>query len=163
MEPYIFYTHYEYEKIFRVEVDGERIRIFKHTWEALDKDENDYVLDLKTFENMYLGVQPDDIYDSFYHGNTLLIKATKNRYVFVGEMVYAFELDDEITYYSSRVIKGQPFPYFLTKNHCYLLLDNIRIPLNYEGDPYEFYYANQNIGQKVDYKLLCDNYIFINK
>jgi hypothetical protein len=137
MEPYIFYTHYNYERIFRVEVDGPRICIFKHMWEILDKDKNDYIIELKSFENMYLGTQPGDIYDSFYHGNTLLIKVKDNKYIFVGEIVYGFELDEDILYYSSRVIKGQPFPYFLTKNHYYLLLDNVRIPINFEGDPYE--------------------------
>ncbi len=163
MEPYIFYTHYNYERLFRVEVDGQIIRIFKHIWEVLDKDEKDFIIELKSFENIYLGVQPNNIYDSFYHGNTLLIKVTNNKYLFVGEMIYAFELNDEVKYYSSRVIKGQAFPYFLTDSKCYLLLDNVYIDKNYEGDPYEWYYNNQDKGVDFDYRLLCDNYIFINK
>jgi len=156
----IFLTHFNYERVFRVEVNGFTIKIYKHTFEALQNNEKCFILELKTHKYIYVGFKPDDPYDKFYIGNTLLIKISDTKYMFVGEIIYIFDLDETILAYSSNVIRGQPFPYFITSKYCYLLLDHVRIPLDYDGDPYEYYYNNILDGaDEFDYRLVCDNYL----
>ena len=164
MKSYNLYTQYDYERNFRVEVDDEKVRVYLHAWEALDKSmafrAYQPIINLKSHICIYVGIDENDPDDSLRFSNTLIIRATENKYIFVGEVIYAFELDDTITYYTSPMIKGQSFPYLLTDTHCYLLLDNVRIPKIYEGNPYEWYYnGNEDKGEEFDCRLLHDNYL----
>jgi hypothetical protein len=155
----ILHTFYNYERVFRIVINKFNIKIYKHTWEALPKNQSDFVLELKSHICIYTGFQENDM-DKFYIGNTILIKLTKNKYMFIGEMIYTLDIDEPIISYNSEVIRGQPFPYATTENYCYLFLDNVRIPLIYEGNPYEHYYnATQKGVEEFDYDLICDNYL----
>jgi hypothetical protein len=167
MGDYILFTQYNYEKAFRVEVSGKRISVYKHTWEGLAIEELykkpsifDPVFTIKDHMCIYCGYDEHKPLDPFYLGNSLIIRLDKNKYIFVGEFIYAFQMDDVITYFASPMIKEQAFPYFLTNTHCYLLLDNVRIPLNYTGNPYQWYYnGNESKGEEFKYRMLCDNYL----
>ena len=85
-----------------------------------------------------------------YHGNSILIQETKNRYVSVGWYVSRFETDDEITDYISPVGNSDvPYPVAYSNKFVFFMLDNVYVkkeqlqtpalPINAENIYGEFY------------------------
>ena len=88
-----------------------------------------------------------------YHGNSILIQETKNRYVSVGWYVSRFETDDEITDYISPVGNSDvPYPVAYSDKYVFFMLDNVyvkkeqlqtpAVPINAENIYGEFYGHN---------------------
>jgi hypothetical protein len=77
-------------------------------------------------------------------GNSLLVKLDGDDYIYVGDTIGRFKLDDLVVGYKSPIgNSGVPYPYIETKDWYYLLLEKVRIPkFNVKGgDPYKTYYA----------------------
>lgn len=73
-------------------------------------------------------------YDRVFVGEkscTVLIQINWHRYVFVGNRVVEFTIDDDITDYCSMIgNSGVPYPVALSENWCYFLYDNVGISLD---------------------------------
>jgi hypothetical protein len=77
-------------------------------------------------------------------GNSLLVKLDGDDYIYVGDTIGRFKLDDLVVGYKSPIgNSGVPYPYIETKDWYYLLLEKVRIPKSNVkgGDPYKTYYA----------------------
>ncbi len=77
-------------------------------------------------------------------GNSLLVKLDGDDYIYVGDTIGRFKLDDLVVGYKSPIgNSGVPYPYIETKYWYYLLLEKVRIPKSNVkgGDPYKTYYA----------------------
>ncbi len=106
---------------------GGIITIFKRERSKTLKDENGYqkriyvtpIYKCDNFMGYWVGY--DESYN--FRGNTILIKLNKNTFVWVGQFIYQFEIeDDEIIDYVSPV-GGSDVPYAIAlgKNYLYFL------------------------------------------
>lgn len=70
-------------------------------------------------------------YDPRYklEGNTILLKIKKNRYVYIGESIFEFVTESEITEYHSIVDRNVPYPVAISNENIYFMLDKEFIPL----------------------------------
>ena len=78
-----------------------------------------------------------------FDGNSLLLKKSKNQYIFVGGNIFSFESEAEISRYSSPVGNSDvPYPFAVdTEGRNYLLINNVVLNTVPEGkDPYEHFY-----------------------
>lgn len=159
----VIHTRYFYDKIFRVEVTGNEVSIFKHCWECLEPGVNDFVIKLDYHLCVYLSYDTIHENDPFYMGNSVIVRVDKRLHIFIGEEVYAFYLDEPIINFNSYSIKGQSFPYILTPSGYYLLFDKLFLPRekNIEDiNPYELYHLHKKEGFKeYTFFEMCSNYL----
>lgn len=91
-------------------------------------------------------------YGDDFDGNAILLKEThrKNSYVLIHSSITRFVADQEIVQFVSNVGNNDvPYPYAVDLNgHVYLLLNGVKmtsIPKNKTSDPYEFFYAHDDL------------------
>jgi hypothetical protein len=103
---------------------------------------------IKKYKNIYIGKSSSKYsnYKQSFIGNSILIEKSKNKYIFIGGTIFEFSLSEQIDkFYSPMGNNGVPYPFIITQNYTYLLLERIYIsndvcPKN--TDPYDFYYKN---------------------
>jgi hypothetical protein len=159
----VIHTQYLYDKIFRVEITGTEVSIFKHCWECLEKCVKDFVIKLENHMCIYIGYDSRHKDDPFYYGNSIIIRVNDKLHIFVGEDVHAFYLEEPILGFSSNLIKGQSFPYIETSSGYYLLLEKVFLSKkkNKDGiDPYDLYYIYEAKGfQEYKFFEMSKNYL----
>lgn len=78
------------------------------------------VLTIKKFIGYWIGYDTND-YTNF-HGNTILIQETKTSYIEIGQQIYRFTTDEEITDYVSPIGGNDvPYPIAYTNNYVYFI------------------------------------------
>lgn len=87
-------------------------------------------------------------------GNSMLFRVRGNKYIFVGDIIYAFETSDKILKYFSPIEGSDvPYPVAVGTENTYLLLEgeylrNKDIPDNIpDEDLYVYYYENREKNQ----------------
>ncbi|CAJ1418609.1 unnamed protein product [Effrenium voratum] len=107
----------------------------------------------ETVERIFVGTSPK--HGKVFDGNSLLLKKSKNQYIFVGGNIFSFESEAEISRYSSPVGNSDvPYPFAVdTEGRNYLLINNVVLNTVPEGkDPYEHFYFSVRC-QKIDWQL----------
>ena len=153
---HIFDIHFNGGVPFKVEIfenDG-KIIIYKINDDDVDQNGN-YVYDTFKTINKYehVFVPHDSVYG--YDGNTILIEITKNKYMYIGKNIYVFKTNEEITDYKSPMGNSDvPYPFAISKNYYYLLLEKIyyKKELAKEQDPYGVYYGHIKKVQEIQEK-----------
>ena len=93
-----------------------------------------------------------------FDGNSILLKIKKNRYVYIGHIIYEFDTNDTIVEYFSIVGNNNvPYPVAFGEKNVYFMLDKEFIPLDKfpvltkkeRIDAYSYYYGAGNI--KIEY------------
>jgi len=127
-------------------------RDYKNGNLKLRKEEK--ILELE-YEKLFFGKElPDRICDSFEnyylcnsveYGESVLVKEKENKYIFIGEFIYTFEIESDneiLEYYTPIGNSDVPFPSAIDKKgNNYLFTEKIMIndvPRNME--PYQYYY-----------------------
>ena len=81
-------------------------------------------------------------------GNSILIKERKGKYIYIGERIASFQLqDDDIVEYLSPIGNNDvPYPYAKGIKYTYLMIEKIKIPNEklHNSDPYRQYYDYQD-------------------
>lgn len=112
----------------------------------------------------WIGVDPE--IKSFL-GNTILVKLKhkRNTYIFIGPIIYSFSLlsprTERIISYQSPVGNSDvPYPYVVTNQHIYFLIEQdvadiqpYQTSQEYMLDPYEYHYTHKHDTQNNDYKF----------
>jgi hypothetical protein len=93
--------------------------------------------------------------DKHFEGNSILVHLAKigekNYYLFVGDTVVEFEIDDTIVEYYSQVGNSDvPYPVAVGKNYVYFMLDFVAQPIEkYRSlsaeqmvDAYSYFYGH---------------------
>ena len=66
----------------------------------------------------------------FFDGNTILLLQSPNRYIYIGNKIYQFEITDKfVKYYSIVGNADTPYPIMLGDKNIYFMLDQKFIPL----------------------------------
>ena len=83
-----------------------------------------------------------------FDGNSILVQLKNNKYLFIGNNIKEFKLDDEIEkYYSSVGNSDVPYPIILGKKNVYFMLD--------------FKYVDRNLfPDNMNNKNLSDSYSY---
>ena len=103
----------------------------------------------------------------YFDGNSILLKLNQNVYVYIGDRVYEFEVeeDEEIISYHSPVGNSDvPYPFAVGKKYAYFMLDKKRVPReDYDQqipencvDAYNYYYGhagNEGLRDKSQWPL----------
>lgn len=124
----IYYTHDNYNRPFKVFIDGEDVTIYK-------KIEEHYLKVVKTYkiEKIYVGKSKSGVnggadhtkaQEKMFVGNSILLQL-KNKYVFIGHEIYEFTMPyDEIEKYYSVIGRNDvPYPIIVGKKNVYFMLD----------------------------------------
>lgn len=87
-----------------------------------------------------------------FTGNSILLRLTPHKYVFIGGSIYTFETDDPITTYYSPVGNSDvPYPVAYGRNTAYFMLDHKGLPsaamkglpLKERIDGYAYFYGHK--------------------
>ena len=94
--------------------------------------------------------------DKFYKGNTILLKISRNRYVYIGGMIYEFSTmpnDEIVKYYSIIGPSVVPYPVAIGLNYVYFLSTKTYLPIDMFKDldevelmdSYSYYYGHKKL------------------
>ena len=79
-------------------------------------------------------------------GNSILVKVSKHKYIYIGSEIYSFETDEDIKSYYSPIGNGDfPYPYAIGSKLTYFMLDKQTVPtelLNSKKDGYGQFYGH---------------------
>jgi hypothetical protein len=160
-----YYIHDNGGRPFEVIIGQNLVSIYK--WTDLDDKEdkvyNKLVKTYKSFEKVFIGKSNVKYAKGkFFDGNSILLKLSKHKYVFIGQKIYSFTTRDEIKKYISTVGNSDvPYPYAIGTKNVYLMISDVYVPLailpkkylevKKEDDhagPYGYYYLEKKIFNK---------------
>jgi len=80
-----------------------------------------------SYKEIYVGKDPLKLggWHSSLVGNTILLRATKEKFIYIGDYIYSFELeegDEPVLYNSTMGNSDVPYPFLIGKKYTYLLL-----------------------------------------
>ena len=119
---------------FRVEVDGKKVSIYKGTLPkgVIEYDRLEYTTLIKTLTVSAVHVGESTCDKSAYiqdlcgksaTGNTILLHISGNKYMFVGQEIYEFTMEDDFEAFYSQVGNNDvPYPITLGSKYVYLML-----------------------------------------
>jgi len=65
------------------------------------------------------------------HGNSILLKISPRKYVYIGHCIYSFVTSDDITRYFSDIGNSDvPYPVAISQQNAYFMLDRVVLPRN---------------------------------
>lgn len=147
---------------FMVVVDKKTVSIYKNP----QKDSSDiknYTQHIKTYEGCTKIFIPEEGREK---GNTVLLHF-KNKYVFIGNVIYEFKIPkgEVITEYNSIIGNSDvPYPYAISKNYVYFLteFEYVKRELIHNMDPYSDFYGfngrkqlmNSKFAHTIKYKVV---------
>jgi len=162
-----YLTHDNGSRPFKVVLKNNNVTVLKQ-----DKNETYTIEVFKSKYSMHFIPKND-----YFEGDSVLIKINRKKYVYIGECIYEFIIDDEIIkFYSPNVNSDVPYPYAIGIKNTYLMLDHVYarhvepigatrvyIPnfLSSSIDPYQQYYGYAQFPVKFTKKtnILINNYI----
>ena len=116
-----YYIIYNGSTPFKVDINtnNKKIDIYK-----MYAYYGNYFLYSYCYEQIFIG-KDNEGFDSSYDGNSILIKISKYRYLWIGENICEYFIEDEITEFHSPVISSDTaYPYALSENNIYLMISN---------------------------------------
>ena len=163
-----YQTHWNYARPFLVTVIDNYISVY--TEESYNKiigstySEQPFL----TFNvsKIFIGKSPLNTMTNFsggygvkFDGNSILLELSEHKYVYIGNIVYSFETDEELISYVSPVGNNDvPYPYAVGQSgKFYLMIENVILePMVFEKgeDPYKFYYTASKFLQEIDCIIL---------
>tara|TARA_B100001250_G_scaffold409116_1_gene432823 strand:+ start:656 stop:1453 length:798 start_codon:yes stop_codon:yes gene_type:complete len=158
----IYYTHDNYNRAFKVVIEGKKVYVYKHIGWDEDTDESiyseksikylkkDYFKCKKIFVGKSLKTKITEMSGAHGHkftGNSILLELGENKYVFIGKFVFSFKSYSPIKKYVSPV-RGSDvsYPYAIDiDDRYYLMIEDVvieKIPniKLFDNEPYNYYY-----------------------
>ncbi len=134
-----YYIHDNGGRPFKVEATNKNIKIYKAKYDDSGENPPTYEKNVKTissYDGLFVGTHND----GSFKGNSLLVHVKNNKYIFIGQEVLEFTAHEPITYYASEVGNSDvPYPYAVSKNNIYLMLD---APAK-QGEKKKYYYIEK--------------------
>ena len=159
-----YYTHDNGSRPFKVVIDNKKVYIYKYKKYDEDSDTTLYSEKSIKYEkknlfkckNIFIAKSPKNPrtifsggYGAKFTGNSILLQITKNKYVFIGHIIFSFTSKSKIKKFVSPVGNSDvPYPYAIDiDGRYYLMIENVIIDKiknikKYDSDPYDFYYEN---------------------
>ena len=102
---------------------------FNHERNLMPGDYQEHIKSYKNIHKKFIGksIKGDDamkLPSSFGLGNSILLKITNKKYVFIGSFIYEFEPKDEIKEYYSMIGNSDvPYPAAIGEKNVYFLIE----------------------------------------
>ena len=160
---------------FRVEVDGKKVSIYKGTLPkgVTEYDRLEYTTLIKTLTVSAVHVGESTCNKSAYitdacgkwlSGNTILLHISGHKYMFVGQVIYEFTMEDDFEAFYSQVGNNDvPYPITLGSKYVYLMLDSDHTYISRDlfkanmtsvewADAYAYYYGYKDFetGERIN-------------
>tara|TARA_Y100000591_G_C21827763_1_gene697695 strand:+ start:984 stop:1874 length:891 start_codon:yes stop_codon:yes gene_type:complete len=141
-----YFTHDNGGRPFMVVINGNKVDIYTYSSnfnferDLLRDDYDKHIKGYKNIHKKFIGksIKGDDatnLPSSFGLGNTILLKITKNKYVFIGSTIYEFEPEDEIKEYYSMIGNSDvPYPVAIGEKNVYFLIESTYLSKDYFYD-----------------------------
>lgn len=138
-----YFTHDNRRRPFMVILNGKNVDIFTYR-NKFDRafTSINYDIHVKDYrvQDIFIGksIKGDDAFEvgsSFGTGNSILLKITKSRYVFIGMEVFEFEPSDNIIEYYSMVGNNDvPYPVAVGEKNIYFMMDGCYLSRTHFAD-----------------------------
>jgi hypothetical protein len=142
---------------FRVVIHDSFVKLYRVVW---DHDDRCTFLRNINYDEIWIGKDSKTIYECWMDIGTSVLLRKGNLYTFIGYLAYEFESDERVTKFESQMgSSAVPYPYALTKDSIFFLLDYKKYPLKEVGDlddPYQWLYHQKDKTRKYKYHLLYD-------
>jgi hypothetical protein len=148
----IYFTHDNGERPFIVVINNNTVKIYKNNSDInITINDEDFIGKYEPIQ-IFVGKSLKNEmtkfsggYGHFFDGNSILLQMTKNKYIFIGERLFAFETLNTIIEFNSPVGNNNvPYPFAIDdKGWYYLFIENVivkNVPNNFKNDPYYYYY-----------------------
>jgi len=131
-------------------------------------NDNTLVLNVKHFDKIFIGKSKKNKLTSLskgfgkkYDGNSILIKLKENTYLFIGQIIYYFTIDEDeeiLSFYSPIGNNLLPYPYAISNKNVFFLIESkkkkledfpIKINKSINEDLYYYFYTNINKSYKI--------------
>ena len=132
-----YQIHDNFARPFEVSVDGNTVSIVKGKYNE-SKDEYDYNKEVKVYQidNIWIGkssgpphADHSKAQAKLFVGNSILLQIAKKRYVYIGDSIYEFDMEDEVEKYFSLIGRNDvPYPVLRGSKNVYFMLDRKYVP-----------------------------------
>jgi hypothetical protein len=147
-------THNNGSRPYRVYIDGSKVSIY-----SLGDDlQEDKLIKSLTVKEVYIGKSTGKAAGSDHRpseahqfvGNSVLLHVSGKKYMFIGDKIYEFNMEDAVDSYFSMIGRNDvPYPVLLGTHNVYFMLDHTYVPrsafpaLKAEQweDAYTYYYG----------------------
>lgn len=140
-----YQIHDNFARPFEVSVDGNTVSIVKGKYDET-KDEYDYNKEVKVYkiDNIWIGkssgpphADHSKAQAKLFVGNSILLQIAKKRYVYIGDSIYEFDMEDEVEKYFSLIGRNDvPYPILRGSKNVYFMLDRKYVPRDEFPDLY---------------------------
>jgi hypothetical protein len=148
-----YYTLDNGSKKYKVIISEKNIYIFSNN---LDSDIKKQVLCQRKIKQIFIGknTKKYSVYNGLFSGSSILVEIKKNSYIFIGTKIIEFNtLEPIIEFHSIMSNSSVVYPFALTNNYAYLILENVYLKRDFDDkDPYEVYYDFKKKWKRVSYK-----------
>lgn len=133
-----------------------KVEIFKSKIIIIDL-ENEKKHEIKNYKNVFIGKNSKKYgsYDKPFTGSSILVEVAPLEYIYICERIFKFKTKEPVNKFYS--IMGNSFvvyPFALTDNYAYLIIENVYIKRDFgDLDPYEIYYDYKKIWNRKSYKF----------
>jgi hypothetical protein len=111
---------------FQVVILGNKVSIYEQlNWKDYDTIQ-DYTKLIKTFSNVKkIFIGKDRKLGKAFDGNSILLRLSKDQYVYIGSWIYEFVTKDDtiVAYFSKVGNSGVPYPVALGEKNVYFMLE----------------------------------------
>jgi hypothetical protein len=158
-------THNNGGRPYRVYVDGSKVSIYRlredepNQYEKPSQYEEDKLVKSLTVKEVFVGKstgkadgadhRPSEAHQ--FVGNSILLHVSGKKYMFIGDKIYEFDMEDAVDSYFSMIGRNDvPYPVLLGTQNVYFMLDHTYVPrsafptlkpVQWE-DAYSYYYGH---------------------
>ncbi len=141
-------------KMFRVVIDKNKILVYKIS-------DNNQVYGINKYQKIFVGKNSKKYGPSpkSHTGLSILVEIKDKEYIFISHKIQTFKTLEPIkTFYSQMGNNAFLYPFALTDNYAYLIIENKYIKRDFgDLDPYAVYYDFKKIWNRKSYNFSMKN------
>jgi hypothetical protein len=153
-----YYTLDNGSKKYKVIINDKNIYIFSNN--EIQQIQQ-IQIKLSKIKQIFIGknTKKYSIYNGLFSGSSILVEIKKNNYIFIGTKIIEFNtLEPIIEFHSIMDNSSVIYPFALTNNYAYLILENVYLKRDFDDkNPYEIYYDFKKKWKRLSYKYTQKN------
>ena len=146
----------KYKKYYTLDNGIEKYKVIISEKNIYIFSNNEIKLKLSKNKQIFIGknTKKYSVYNWLFSGSSILVEIKKNSYIFIGTKIIEFNtLEPIIEFHSIIGNSSVVYPFALTNNYAYLILENVYLKRDFDDkDPYEVYYDFKKIWKRLSYK-----------
>lgn len=119
--------------------------------------EEDKKHEINNYKKIFIGKNSKKYgpYTKLFTGSSILVQINDLEYVYICDKIFSFKTKEPVNkFYSIMGNNFVVYPFALTDNYAYLIIENMYIKRDFgDKDPYEVYYDLKKIWNRKAYKF----------